>query len=98
VPKVCLKDKGAKSKSPLYYAHKITAPTLLIHGDQDTRVPIRQSMMMIEAMKKYGKNVKLKIVKGGTHSPDSGSPEWQAAWKLMIDFFDTNLSNNIVNR
>jgi dipeptidyl aminopeptidase/acylaminoacyl peptidase len=92
VPKVCSKDDGLKSKSPLYFADKINAPTLLIQGDQDTRVPAEQSMMMAEAMKNSGKNVRLYIVKDGTHVTNPNNDGWKAAGKLVKEFFKMNLN------
>jgi dipeptidyl aminopeptidase/acylaminoacyl peptidase len=91
IPNVCSKDGGIKSKSPLYVADKINAPTLLVQGEQDTRVPAEQSIMMEKAMRISGKNVRLHLVKGGTHSPQSDNAEWKDARKLVKEFFKTNL-------
>jgi len=46
IPEICAKDLGLKAKSPIHGACAINAPTLLIHGDQDTRVPMDQSLNM----------------------------------------------------
>ncbi len=54
-------SKGETNKlkeiSPVNFADKFTAPVLLIHGKEDTVVPIRQSRMMEKALKKSGKNI-----------------------------------------
>jgi dipeptidyl aminopeptidase/acylaminoacyl peptidase len=91
IPSVCSKDDGMKSKSPLYVADKINAPTLLVHGDQDTRVPTEQSVMMAKAMRKSGKNVRLHLVKGGTHGFEKAESKFKASWELVKEFFEANL-------
>ena len=91
VPKVCAKDKGLELKSPLYVADKINAPTLLIQGEKDTRVPKEQSIMMANAMENNGKNIQLHLVNGGAHSPDFDSAVWKAANELEKEFFRTHL-------
>jgi dipeptidyl aminopeptidase/acylaminoacyl peptidase len=42
-----------ESVSPLKHADKILAPILLMHGDEDVRVPIEHSKKMMRAMDKY---------------------------------------------
>lgn len=42
--------------SPLIHADKIIAPLLLMHGDEDRRVPISHSEKMIKALKKNEKS------------------------------------------
>ncbi|MEN6309394.1 MAG: alpha/beta hydrolase [Anaerohalosphaeraceae bacterium] len=44
-------DKAQKA-SPMAYVSKDDAPMLLVHGDKDTVVPIEQSQMLCEALKK----------------------------------------------
>lgn len=56
-----------KEMSPADYADEFQAPVLLIHGNDDTVVPYRQSMIMERALTKAGKEVELVKVKGGDH-------------------------------
>lgn len=58
---------GSKWRSPLFFADKINAPVLLIHGDGDTRVPTEQSILMKGALEKAGKKVELRLVRGASH-------------------------------
>ncbi|MCE9521653.1 MAG: prolyl oligopeptidase family serine peptidase [Alphaproteobacteria bacterium] len=51
--------------SPVKHVNKIRAPLLLIHGKDDTRVPIRQSAVMADAMKEAGKPVEFVVLEGG---------------------------------
>jgi len=42
-------------RSPVSHADKATGKLLLVHGENDNRVPVEQSRQMAEAMKKAGK-------------------------------------------
>ena len=53
--------------SPAKHAHLATAPVLLIHGDDDTVVPIDQSRTMEQALRRAGKSVELIRLKGEDH-------------------------------
>lgn len=53
--------------SPAKHAHLATAPILLIHGDDDTVVPIDQSRTMEQALRRAGKSVELIRLKGEDH-------------------------------
>lgn len=54
-------------RSPLFNAHKIKTPILLLHGDSDTNVPIGESIQMFNALKILGKDVEFISVKGENH-------------------------------
>ncbi len=53
--------------SPANHADKFQAPVLLIHGNDDTIVNIKQSAVMESALKQSGKDVDFIKVKGGDH-------------------------------
>ena len=91
VPLVCAKGLGLKAKSPIYSACAIHAPTLLIHGDRDTRVPMDQSLEMAKAMLNCGKTVQLQLVKGGGHMLEKGHKGWMEAWENTKKFFMEHL-------
>lgn len=54
--------------SPALHASKFKAPVLLIHGASDTVVPIRQSIMMNDALKGAQKPVQFIRIAGDDHS------------------------------
>lgn len=56
-----------KATSPLRQAASAQAPVLLMHGDQDTIVPIEQSRLMAEALKAAGKPVDFVAFPGENH-------------------------------
>jgi acetyl esterase/lipase len=82
------KEKARKA-NPLTYVSKDSAPFLIMHGDRDNVVPLDQSKVLAEALKKAGVAVKLQIVEGNGHGgPGFASPENR---KLIDDFFAQHL-------
>jgi acetyl esterase/lipase len=79
----------ARKASPLTYVGKNSAPFLIMHGDKDNLVPLRQSELLAEALKKAGVEVTLQVVKGSGHGgPGFTTPESR---KLIEDFFAKHL-------
>lgn len=60
-------DEALTGVSPISHIERITIPVLLIHGQDDTVVPLEQSRIMAEALQKAGKPVELLVQKGGDH-------------------------------
>jgi acetyl esterase/lipase len=60
------KDKAAKA-NPITYVTKDDPPFLIMHGDKDPLVPLSQSEILSEALKKAGVDATLHVVKGGGH-------------------------------
>jgi acetyl esterase/lipase len=56
-----------RAASPITHLSASSAPILLVHGDADTTVPIRQSELMLAAATRLGADVKLIRVPGGGH-------------------------------
>jgi len=79
----------ARNASPMTYVGKDSAPFLIMHGDQDNTVPLNQSEVLAEALKKAGVETKLVVVQGNGHGgPGFNSPENR---KLIEDFFAKHL-------
>lgn len=55
------------NQSPLFSADKVNTPLLLLHGTEDTNVPIGESIQMFTALKILGKPVAFIQVKGENH-------------------------------
>ncbi len=53
--------------SPLKLAAQADAPLLLLHGDDDTVVPVEQSKSLAAALQASGKTVELQVLPGGDH-------------------------------
>jgi dipeptidyl aminopeptidase/acylaminoacyl peptidase len=60
-------DPEVVSKSPAKYAASIRAPILLVHGVNDTIVPIEQSDVMARALQTLGKPVQYVKLDGDDH-------------------------------
>jgi len=57
----------ARKASPTTYVSRDAAPFLIMHGDQDKTVPLSQSEMLADALKKAGADVTFVVLKGGRH-------------------------------
>jgi dipeptidyl aminopeptidase/acylaminoacyl peptidase len=75
--------------SPIRHIDKVTAPILLIHGTDDTVVPIEQSRMMAAALTKAGKSVQLVTLKSEDHWLTSGETRLEMLAATM-DFLEKN--------
>lgn len=62
-----LSDPALTEISPITHVDKVSIPILLIHGRDDTVVPLEQSQIMADALKKAGKPVELIVQKGEDH-------------------------------
>lgn len=47
-------------RSPVFFAHQVTTPILVVHGESDVRVPVTQGRELYQALKEAG--VKCKLV------------------------------------
>ena len=59
--------KKADRANPIKYVSADDPPFMIVHGDQDPLVPIHQSQILYDALKKSGVDVKFHTVKGGQH-------------------------------
>ena len=74
--------------SPLKYAKNVKTPTLILHSDNDFRVPIEQGEQWFRALKKYGVTTELVLFPRENHNLSrNGEPKhlvesmnWQLYW------------------
>jgi dipeptidyl aminopeptidase/acylaminoacyl peptidase len=84
------------SASPLKYARNVKTPTLVLHSDNDYRVPIEQGEQWFRALRHYGVNAEFVIFPRENHNlTRTGEPKhlveslnWQTYW------FDRFLNGN----
>jgi acetyl esterase/lipase len=78
--------EACKRANPITYVNKDDPPFLICHGDKDMLVPRNQSVLLNDALKKAGVNVKFHTVKGGGHG--FRDPEVD---RMVQEFFDKYL-------
>jgi dipeptidyl aminopeptidase/acylaminoacyl peptidase len=84
------------NSSPLQYAKNVKTPTLILHSDNDQRVPLEQGEQWFRALKHYGVNTEFVIFPRENHNlTRNGEPKhlveslnWQLYW------FDRFLNGN----
>ena len=69
--------------SPIHQAAQADIPVLLIHGKDDTVVPLEQSQLMAEALRKAGKPVELVVQPGEDHWLSRGETRLQTLTATM---------------
>jgi dipeptidyl aminopeptidase/acylaminoacyl peptidase len=69
--------------SPAAHADQIAAPVLLIHGRDDTVVPLEQSEIMAAALRKAGKPAELVMLTGADHWLSRGDTRLQTLEATM---------------
>ena len=82
------KEKAAKA-NPINYVDKSDPPFLIVHGDADPLVPLGQSELLHEALKKAKVASDLIVIKGGGH----GGAGFASAEnrERIAKFFETHL-------
>jgi acetyl esterase/lipase len=79
--------EAVRKISPALLVDRKQPPFLIIHGDADTRVPLKQSEFLVEALKKAGGSAELIVKPGGGHAWPTIAEEV----KVMGDGFDMQL-------
>jgi dipeptidyl aminopeptidase/acylaminoacyl peptidase len=69
--------------SPAAHADRVAVPVLLIHGKDDTVVPLEQSQLMADALRKAGKPVELVVQPGADHWLSRGDTRLQTLQATM---------------
>ena len=63
-----------EARSPATHAHRVTTPTLIVHGEADERCPIGQGEQMFVALKEAGCEVEFVRYPGRSHLMLRGGP------------------------
>jgi len=86
-------DAALDKISPVRFAAKADAPILLIHGTDDTVVPIDQSRQMADALRRAGKPVDFVELKSDDHWLSRGATRLQML-KATVAFLEKNNPTN----
>jgi dienelactone hydrolase len=78
-------------ETPLIHAAQAQIPVLLVHGEDDTVVPVEQSLAMAAALERNGKHYGLLRIAGGDHSLMSG-PARIEMLRALGEFLDPCLA------
>jgi dienelactone hydrolase len=82
---------AARKASPFYYVTKDAAPFLIMHGELDPLVEVKQSQLINDALKTVGVECTLEVIPGAKHGgPEFTTPERQ---KAIFEFFGKHLTN-----
>jgi dipeptidyl aminopeptidase/acylaminoacyl peptidase len=76
-------------RDPMTYVDRVTAPSLVIAGEQDPRCPLEGIMPWIDALKARGVPVDVHLYPTGHHANDMGERVRQM--QLILDFVDQHL-------
>lgn len=80
------KKAAAIAANPITYITKDCPPFLIEHGDRDPLVPLAQSRLLYDALRKAGVEAELVAVPGAGHGFSSPEPQ-----RKMLAFFDRHL-------
>jgi dipeptidyl aminopeptidase/acylaminoacyl peptidase len=83
------RDPALNEISPAAHVDRVAIPVLLIHGKDDTVVPLEQSRIMADALKKAGKPVELVVQAGADHWLSRGETRLQTL-ETTIAFLQKN--------
>jgi dipeptidyl aminopeptidase/acylaminoacyl peptidase len=83
--KVAGDAKDLSAVSPIKYADKIKIPVFISHGENDARVPVKQSHLMVDALTKSKADVTSVFYKNSSHDFDSGADFYD--WLQRLDAF-----------
>ena len=83
-----IKEKVAQA-NPITYVSKDDPPFLIAHGDKDQSVPLNQSELLNEALRRAGVDVTFRVLEGAGH----GDRQFWSGETLKVvgDFFDRHL-------
>lgn len=82
------REKAVKA-NPITYVSKDDPPFLIMHGDQDPLVPINQSELLRDALRKAGVQVTFQPIRGAGHGgPLFNTPDIR---RSVDEFFDRHL-------
>lgn len=76
-----------RERSPLDQVHRLNAPLLLIHGTNDFRVRMRESVQMFEAGRALGKDVQLVELVGEGHGV-AGEANLLKYYRAQLEFLE----------
>lgn len=59
---------AVRAADPCTYASRYSAPFLIVHGESDTSVPLAQSVMLADSLRRQGGSVEFVVLEGARHA------------------------------
>ena len=81
----------ARKANPITYVTKDDPPFLIMHGDKDMLVPLHQSQLLYDALKKADVDATLYVIKGAGHGLGGGEKSSEELFEMAAAFFDKHL-------
>ena len=81
----------ARKANPITYVSPNDPPFLIMHGDKDMAVPVHQSQLLYEALRKAGVDATLHVVRGAGHGLRDGERDPDQLLETVAGFFDRHL-------
>ncbi len=85
------KADAARQANPITYVSKDDPPFLILHGDQDTLVPLKQGEMLDAALRQAGVESTLEVIPNAGHGLVMGSTAMDPVMEKVRAFFDKHL-------
>jgi dipeptidyl aminopeptidase/acylaminoacyl peptidase len=82
-------DKALDEISPSEHADKVTIPVLMVHGRDDTVVPLEQTRIMEKALREAGKPAEVVVMPGEDHWLSRGETRLQML-RSVVAFLEKN--------
>jgi acetyl esterase/lipase len=80
--------------NPIWFVSKKSAsalpPFLIMHGDKDKMVPVAQSQILADALKKISASVDMRVISGAGHGNGFAT---SAVGNTVLDFFESKLKS-----
>jgi acetyl esterase/lipase len=89
-PALDFPNEQAASISPILFVDAKDPPTLIVHGDADTLVPISSGKSIYDALKAAGVKTDMVVIKGGEHGFPNEDHRAEAG-RAMAKWFKENL-------
>jgi acetyl esterase/lipase len=87
-------EDEAAQFSPIRFVSPRSAPSLIVHGDADTAVPIDQGEAMYAALTKAGVPASFVRIKGAGHGFEGAAPaDLERAYAAMMQWFEQHLGS-----
>jgi acetyl esterase/lipase len=82
----------ASQPSPIRFVSPGSAPSIIVHGDADTSVPIEQGETMYVALTKAGVPASFIRIKGAEHGFAGAAPaDLERAYAAQLEWFERHL-------